>query len=291
MFKALSETPFRATDTGVHPKLLADWNRNGLLITEHEKNKRHDFTLSEFVWIKLIEKMREYNFSLNFVRSFREELLSYQQVNQMDLVSDPIMLQAILESLPIEYHDMARAALAQPETVKKMLNQLPFDFKKITFLDTVVCTALLLKKPISFLLDHNGQGTIFSPIMFEEDAISKEDYFEMLSQTHVSISVTEALAEILAHAPTEKISGKLQFLTDSETKILIALKEKDVASVKVRFDQIGEADLLEICKRENVDKRTRLMEMILSKGYQDITLKAANGEIVFCENTRKVKLK
>ena len=69
------------------------------------------------------------------------------------------------------------------------------------------------------------------------------------------------------------------------------LREKNLTSVVIRFDDKDEIDLLEITNTPKVDKRSRLMELILMNGYQDITVKTQNGNIVSCKNTRKVKLK
>ena len=48
----LNEKPYRVVDTGIHAKILADWNRKGLLMVKPEANKMHRFSLTEFVWVK-----------------------------------------------------------------------------------------------------------------------------------------------------------------------------------------------------------------------------------------------
>ena len=72
----LDEKPYRVVDTGIHPKILADWNRKDLLMVKPEPNKMHRFSLTEFVWVKFIEKMREYNFPLPIIKAFREDFFS-----------------------------------------------------------------------------------------------------------------------------------------------------------------------------------------------------------------------
>jgi DNA-binding transcriptional MerR regulator len=288
---AVIQERFKAVDTGVHPKLLADWNRKGLLLGEHTKNKRHMFTLAEFVWIKLIEKMREYNFSSEFILEFRNSLVQDMKVDPADIMNSPVMVDAIVSMMPPELQQMVRLALAQPDTVKKMLAAIPFDMSKLTSLDAFVLFSLVIRKPLSMLLDHSGSGTLFSPVMFEEPSIRQDDFYSMLAKTHVSISITEAVAASLAIAPIDKVTEDLSFLSPAEVEVLSSLRKEGVASVKVRMDNNGEMDLLEVTSREKVDKSIRLMEMMLSGGYQDIVVKTQDGKVIHCENTVKVKLK
>ena len=99
------------------------------------------------------------------------------------------------------------------------------------------------------------------------------------------------LAQVLTLAPMEKVSEKLKLVTETEAQVLETLREKDLSSVMIRFDGKNEMDLLEVTKAGKLDKRVRMMDVILKDGYQVITVKTANGQIVQCENTRKLKLK
>ena len=70
-----------------------------------------------------------------------------------------------------------------------------------------------------------------------------------------------------------------------------ALRAEGVKSIHVRFDNNEEMNLLEVSYEQSVANQTRLLELMLTDGYQDITLKSQNGVIVHCQNTRKIKLK
>ena len=72
--------------------------------------------------------------------------------------------------------------------------------------------------------------------------------------------------------------------------ILKAIRQDNLKSVIVRFDNKNKINLLEETKVERIDKASRLFEMIMTKGYQDITIKTQNGEIVYCENKQKIML-
>jgi hypothetical protein len=48
--------------------------------------------------------------------------------------------------------------------------------------------------------------------------------------------------------------------------------------------------MIEVSKIDSISEAIRLQELILKNGYQNITIKTQNGEIVHCKNTIKYKL-
>jgi hypothetical protein len=58
----------------------------------------------------------------------------------------------------------------------------------------------------------------------------------------------------------------------------------------VRYGEDKNIDLIEIIRSEKIDKRARLIDFLMTNGYQDITIKTQNGEIVYCENKRKIMI-
>lgn len=291
LVRALMEKPFRASDTGIHPKVLADWNRNGLLLSDHEKNKRHDFSLTEVVWIKMIEKFRQYNFSLGFIRSFRNELIVEHGMDIGQLMQNEDMLNAVLNMFPEEQQSKVKTLFSEPGMFEKMLQAMPFDTSQVNNFEVVVLFCLAMKKPLSVFVDHEGNGTFFSPIFLEEQEIGMDEFNDIMVRSHVSISVSEAIADVLGQVPMEKLTGRYGFMTSDEAKVIAALKSKELTEVTIRFDKHGEMDLLKLTENKKIDSRARLMEILMMKGYQDITVKTQEGNVVFCENTRKIKLK
>ena len=200
------------------------------------------------------------------------------------------MRQGIIGMIPEEHHDKMKALMEQPDFLAQIFSALPFDVSQVNAFEGFVMFALVLKKPLSFFLDHEGNGTLFSPLMLEEKAINQQDFQEIMSASHVAISITEALADVLGNAPIEKVAGSYGFLTPEESKVVSELKSPDLVSATIRFDNKGEMDLLELTENKVIDSRTRLMELIMKNGYQDITIKTQDGNINVYRNTRKIKL-
>jgi|FLOH01.1.fsa_nt_gi hypothetical protein len=288
----LEEKPYRATDTGIHPKILADWNRKDLLMVKPEPNKMHRFSLTEFVWVKLIEKMREYNFPLPVIKAFKEDLLKSSFSEQTNEIT-PSFLFDIMKDMDGVKED--------PQKFKKFLEEtdlgafaeelLPKEILSGNMLELFILHSLFLQTPFSFFIDHNGKGIIFNPLMLQDGVYDKQDISDLFSKSFVSISLTEVLSEVLVLTDVEILHGQLMLISDTEANVLQALREDEVLSVLVRFDKENQMDLMKIKKLQKVEREARIMELMLNDGYQDIKMITQHGKIVYCENTRKVKLK
>ena len=291
LVRAFTEKPFRVSHSDIHPKVLADWSRGGLLLTKPERNRMHRFSLAEFVWIKLIQKMRLYNFPLERIISFKNDMVETGENEMDEFLNSQEAINKLVEQMGGGQAEKMKAFFSQAELVKKHLAMLPFDLTKLNLLEGLILFCLIVKRPISFMIDDQGKIFVFSPIFLERKEIDQTELQQLLCRSYVSISLTEVLAETMAMAPIESLSEEIRVITAQEAKVLEALREKNLLSIKIRHDKNHEMDLLEVKTEQKMDKRARLLEMILMNGYQEITLKTENGNIVRCENTRKLKLK
>jgi hypothetical protein len=84
---------------------------------------------------------------------------------------------------------------------------------------------------------------------------------------------------------------KLALLTEEEVKVLEILKQDNIKSATIKYGKNNRFELMEVVKIEKVDKGSRLLDFIMTNGYHDITIKTQNGEIVYCENKKKIMIK
>ena len=77
---------------------------------------------------------------------------------------------------------------------------------------------------------------------------------------------------------------------EAEAKVLEGLREQNLSLVRIRFDNDGEMDLLELTKKEKVDERARLMELLLTNGYQQLVVNTQEGKVVHFEKYTKTEI-
>jgi hypothetical protein len=288
----LEEKPYRVIDTEIHPKILADWNRKDLLMVKPEPNKMHRFSVTEFVWVKFIEKMREYNFPLPVIKAFKDDLLGNSTSVYLDEITPSFLFDVMKDMEGIKENPEGFKKYLETIDLKTFLGEvIPTEVINGNALELFILLSLFLQTPTSFFIDHSGKGIIFNPLMLNDGIYEKEDISRLFSKSFISISLSEVLSEVLVLSDIEILTGQLMIITDMEANIIEALREDELTSVVIRFDKDHQMDLMEIKKLQKTERESRLMELILKDGYQDITLKTQHGKVVYCENTRKVKLK
>ena len=291
LVRAFTEKPFRVSHSDIHPKVLADWSRQGLLLVKPEKNRMHRLSLAELVWIKLIQKMRRYNLSIERITAFKNDMVETSENEMDELLKNKEAIEMMAAQLGGGQAEMMKAFFSQPELVKKHLDMLPFNFSELNLLEGLILFCLVIKRPVSFMIDDEGKVFVFSPVFLERPELDQTELQQQLCGSYVSISLTEVLAETMAMKPVIPLTEEIRVITEQEAKVLEVLRQKNLLSVVIRYDKKHHIDLLEVKKEEKVDKRARLLELILMNGYQDITIKTEKGTIVKCENTRKMKMK
>ena len=290
LVKAITEKPFTVVETDVHPKLVADWNKSGLLLAPRVERKHHRLSASEFLWIKMIEKLRQFSVSFAVIGKLRDELVTPLELDVTDVMDNAQVMDKAIKALGEQNRSLIEQGLTDPKIRAEIVSKFGKSTSALNYLDIIVLITLVTKQPISLILDEDDDALIYSPIFFQTP-LADEFLSHLMHSTHLSISINALLAQVLTLAPLEKVSEKLSLVTEAEAKVLEGLREKDLSSVRIRFDNDGEMDLLELTKKEKVDERARLMELLLTKGYQQLVVNTQEGKVVHFENTRKLKLK
>jgi DNA-binding transcriptional MerR regulator len=288
----LEEKPHKVIDTGIHPKILADWNRHGLLMVKPEPNKMHRFSLTEFVWVKFIEKMRAHNFPIPTIKAFKDTLIGTSLVEQVGEITPSFLFDNMkgIEGIK-EDPEHLKAFLNKVGIDKILESMIPKEVLSGNMLELVIMFSLFLQTPYSFFIDNQGKGILFNPLMLNDGAYDKKEITELFSKSFVSISLTEVLSEVLVLSDLEILNGQLKVINDMEANVLEALREDDLVSIVIRYDKDNQMDLMEVKKLQKAERESRVMDLMLKDGYEDIILKTQHGKIVHCQNTRKVKLK
>lgn len=289
LMETFVQKTFVNSETEVHPRVLTEWGKKGLLISTYEKSRHNRLTVTEFVWIKLVEQMREFNFSYDFILNVKKELVQPVGDSLLNPLFNEEVQTSLMENLEPSTRLLFKTIFQNKDSFKELLRSIGIDLDVITSFDILLILCLVYQTPFTINLDKDGVGALFSPLYLE--FIDQEKYIRQMQQTHVTLSVSEVLAKALSIAPIEKVGNQLKLISKEEAEVLEALDQPNLRSVVIRFDDKNEMNLLEVTTEERVDRRTRLLEIIMTNGYQDIEVTTVKGRIVKCRNTKKIKLK
>ena len=280
ILSGIQEPRFTIKDVGVTHRDITYWDQERLLLNTYEAQKWRRFNLTEYVWIKIIIQLRKFRVPFKTLEKIRKLLLSkisYSELIKLEEVKDSIVKISEIEE------DGVDEILNKDKVKKESENEFT------SFLELSILNSLALNNNTSFLFNVEGKCKVFNYDYFNE-VIKDKEFANFLSHSYISISLTEILADFISNKDLKIVYDELSLVTKNEMEVLKALREEDVKSVKVNFSNSKEIVMLEITKEEKIKNSTNLVDIILTKGYQDIELKTQNGKTVFCKNTRKIKL-
>ena len=287
LFTAFGIKSFTAVETGVHPRVLADWNKRELLLAPRKENKHHRLSLTEFTWILMLERMRAFGLSYDIIKVFKEDFLVAEELDIQMVLNSPELLKMISTALGESASNALRVFVDNPQAKEFLKTFMPVT----SILDGILALSFLIAEPVALHIDENGKGLTFFPSLFRFQGIDRVQLDRALFSTHFSINLTDLVAQALGKAPMDKVCGELKLLSPNEAAVIESLRTEKVKSVTVRLNDGGEVDFLELTTVEHADRGTRLLELMLRDGYHEITVKTERGKVVHCENTRKIKFK
>lgn len=277
LFKVVRENRFSLSDVGVTYRWISHWNKMGLLIGDYAEGKWKKFDLVEFVWLRMIIQMRKFNLSLEMIKRVKENLIQEIPVSEVLGVNE--VLDALMKLAKEDKRDEVRKVLQDQDVMTR------FQSQTINLFETLIMDIVSFHNSFSIFISSEQVIPVKHSSL--EHIASNASFNTIFKGSFISISISEILRDFMLSDLGIKRKQKLALLTEGEEQVLKALREDNLKSVTVKYGINQKIDLLEIAKIEKVDKRARLMDFIMANGYQDITIKTQNGEIVYCENKRK----
>lgn len=289
-----STKSFVLSDTGVSHRLIIYWDQKELLAKQNDNSKWRKFNFEEIVWIRMIAKLRQLNVGVETIKEIKDQL--FQPVTVDDVMSHSKLNETLDQVLENE-SDAAVLKKAFLALNKEEAKAISFPFfhlllKRIYTEKKHFSILVALDRGIENGLsdeDSNISLSIYSPDLIEDLAQTK-GYFDILSRTFISISLTELLNDSMVNINPAKLPQDLIVISEQEKIILNAIRNGYYKSITVRMDENSKPVLLEASQVKKVKMEARLYDLIHKGSYEDIEIKTQNGEVYYFKSTRKIKL-
>lgn len=279
-FIEFDEKNFKPSDLGISARAINNWKEKGLLFTESTEGW-HRFNLTESIWLKIIQQLREFNIPLDTIMRIK---LALQEVpeNIMSHLDKKGILDKLKQALDNENMSELKSAFDSDELreIEKKEN--------LSILDHILLDMITTRANCRLLFNSEGNTLIYKD-NYEEELREIPEYWDFLKTAHISISLNQLFYSITNELIEPKQLAKLKILNSKEQKILDSLREDEIKKVEINYKD-NEPQLIKVTKSNKLDTAARLKEILISKGYQDIKLTTQNGRLVQCENTEKKKL-
>ena len=279
----IRNTTFKRSELKLDPRVANHWVEKGLFPREYETGTWLVFNLSEAFWVKIIMKLREFNVSLEIIKKIKESFFTIENIVITEELKELILRRIKDEGLIKGEH----IHLAKDIPLWNDLNRM-----ELSYFEKMIISILLERKPFFIVFNNKGQVALIeeSQILMETNQEYIDAYMEITSKSHIRISMNEILGDLVTALGDLTCSETIPILTKSEAQIIKMLRGDNISRVEIRYNKSAQPEIIEITSNNLINEAARLNELIISRGYQNITVKTQNGQIAYCENTIKHKL-
>lgn len=288
-----SQEYFVVQDIGVSSRVMNHWAAKGLMPTKLRfENAKYTFNFVELIWFHIVKELREYGYSLEKIARIRQILTKsidcakyFKDLSKKE--KDWLIKRA--EQICVKNEDEKQVLI---NTIKEGLNN-PEKSSECFFtniLGSLVSEFILYRQDVRVLVDINGAVFPYSETNIEKETLDKQlSDIGFETESYVNISLIKFFRKFVLNKNHFNFLRKNNILNDNEAHILSLVREGKAKSITIRFKD-EKPYMLEVTKEKKIQAEARLSEVLLNRGYQDISMKTENGNIVVSNITTKKKL-
>jgi hypothetical protein len=279
----MRNTKFKRSELKLDPRVANHWSEKGLFPGNQVTGAWLQFNLSEAFWARIIIKLREFNVSLEVIKKIKESFFNEPQTIYSANDKEYI-IQKMKESNV--FNDKILKNANDHEIWASIFKLKLNDF------ELMLQSILLQRKPFYIILDNHEKVILVeeSSLLTETNEAYLNEYKEITQKSHIRISMNEILGDLVKCLGDLNCSEKIPILTEKEAEIIRLMRADNISKIEIKYKTNSEPEIIEITTLNLINEKTRLSDLIISRGYQNITVKTQNGKIVHCENTTKYKL-
>jgi DNA-binding transcriptional MerR regulator len=281
---AIRNPKYKRKDLNIEARLLNHWDKMDLLLKKNVNGAIYTFSLAESFWIKIIQKLRSYNLPLDIIKELKEVLIGFSTAEQFSKIDSEIA----------DYLKSMDASISRGE-IEKFFKSTEFLelFQKLkpTHIENILLDLIITRSDNRILINENGDVFFYNFEKHVDNVEYNKLLDEFLTKTYLSISLLEIIKELIEELGEDECSEYQNILTKKEAIVLKLLKQEDISKIEITYnDKTKKAESIKVTKNSDVNNFSRIQDLILRNGYQDITIKTQNGNVAQCTNTIKYKL-
>lgn len=286
LFNKVQEKVFLKTEIDIVYSDIKNWERSNLLseYNESEKGNWNKISYSEYVWMKIVEQLKDFGCSNEEVLLLKKQIVSKFKVKDYILLFDEI--KKIIGDKDFEIYSQLYIELKNSDPEKE------FNFN---ILDIFIVNIIYTGEQLSLFIrkDDSQHFLPFSNTMLKEysnySISSLVDDF--LNFPFYNIPISNYVSKFLSNRKDVNHNLFTMILSEQESKLLKIIRKnfEKIKQLKVKY-KTGNIELIEVTTIKKVALESKIINHIKKADYKKITIDIANGNIVNFEDTEKIKL-
>jgi hypothetical protein len=294
-YPLISKTIVPLSYTGVSPRIFHAWKENGLIdltmLKKEDENGRKWIRLNlyEYVWVKIIQYMRDFGLSYEIIKMAKSTLES----KLYDVILHEI--DTIMEIWKIKNNPTKAEYLETKESLLKFSDVMaivydiddPYEQQKTSLYNLIVST-FAMEINSSIVIYKDNDSFKLEVVCYHKDFLASS-VFESIKKPHFEIPLLDIVENFFGQPKSEEYAEKLGLYDLKELQLLETIKKKNFKEIKIQYNKNNEL-MVEVIKDGSItDEKAYQIRKILGLNlYEEITLTYRNDKNLYFRNKKRL---
>jgi len=285
---------FALKDISISTRVMNHWDAKGL-IPDSSRNKGGPYTFNfiELIWLHIVKELREYGYPLENIKEVSFYLTTPFDISeQYRALSDDEKekIKNKVENIQLNNEDEKQKLV---DSIKKELNDpnVGTEYFQTNILSLLINEFLFYRNDVRILIDQKG-----NVVPYTDEFIKHKDFGNIMkevnfdNESYINISLLKFFRKFTMNKKYFSFLQDNNILNENEAHILSLIREGKAKTITIKFKD-HKPYMLETTKEKKIQAETRITEILLNRGYQDISIRTENGNISYSNITTKKILK
>ena len=277
--------------TGVSARTYLHWKSKGLIPDSQTNEGQREWVrlnLIDYVWIKIIQVMRDFGVPLETIKQTKELLFEnildvlvpdkedYLNFLRTESDLDPEKIQSISELIDLTGDAMEN----NPEE---------FDVHA-TIIGSMISDLLIKNDRGSVIITKTGKEFDVSFFSYKTLDDFKNLVLPLLESPHIQIPIRKLIEDFFDDPKSDKYVDSFELLNFKEKKVIDAIRKKDFKQIIIKQDPAEESIIIELERDGDIlDQKAKDVKRLLGLNeYSEVTIKYRNDKHMYFKNTTRL---
>jgi len=295
MYPKMVESFMPLSITGVSARTYLHWKTEGLIPDSHSNENSNEkqrewvrLNLFDFVWIKIIQVMRDFGVSIKTIKETKEFLFT-DMVSVMISEKDEY-LKFLKDDSDTSNEDI-ESFDKEIDLLKTLIGDNPKEYDPFTtVIGSMVTSIFLLNDRGSIIINKNKSEFEVGYFTYKTMNDFKEHIFPLLDRPHIQIPIRKLIEDFFDDPKSEKFIESFELLNLKERKVIKAIRQKDFKEIVIKRNSKNESIIIEIERDgELLDQKARDVKRVLGlNDYSEVTIKYRNDKHMYFKNKTRI---
>ena len=278
--------------TGVSARTYLHWKKSGLIFTNNVEEEQRSWVrinLIDYIWIKIIQTMRDFGVPLEVIKQSKEMMYSSALdilINDRDNYFEFLRQESNISK---EKLDEAKRIV---DLYADEYKNIPEEFEMYYTIISTLVTDMLIKNDKASLIITKNEGE-FDVSYFTYKTMNEFQHivFPLLERPHIQIPLRKLIQDFFDDPKSEKFVGGFELLNLKEKKVIDAIRKNDFKEIIIKQDGGNKDIIIEVEKDGAImDQKAKEIKRILGLNeYSEVTIKFRNDKHLYFKNKTRLK--